>query len=553
MRIVIGQINPVVGDIKGNLQMIFDVLADWRHRQPDIFVFPELCITGYPPRDLLERTWLVRSAGEAAQHLMRETESMNAGIVIGIPVPTGRSNGKGLFNSAVLIHGGKRLFQQNKRLLPVYDVFDEERYFDSGAGHGIAEFRSEKIGLSVCEDAWNDPALWHKPMYDHNPIDDLAKQGATLMINISASPYYVGKEKLRRQLIRNHAVKYAVPFVFVNQVGGNDELIFDGRSMLVESSGTISVEATAFQTATLLIDTRVSRLADPIGPTIYPGDDAAENMFQALTLGLKDYVRKCRFEKVLIGLSGGIDSALTAVLAVHALGPKNVTGVTMPGPFSSGGSVTDSLKLAETLNIDCHVINITDIYNTFLTSLEPYFRNTEFGTAEENIQARARGNLLMALSNKTGAMVLTTGNKSEVAVGYCTLYGDMSGGLSVLSDVPKTWVYKLARHINRSDEVIPCAILNKPPSAELRRNQTDQDTLPPYDILDAILGLYIDDGLSSNDIIERGYKADTVRWVTTTVDRNEYKRRQAAPGLKVTSKAFGAGRRMPVAARQNIF
>ncbi len=551
MRIIIGQINPVIGDIRGNLQKICNVIVSGKDSDPDLFVFPELCITGYPPRDLLERAWFVRSAGEAIQFLLRESESLNAGIVVGAPVPTHRSDGKGLYNSALLIHQGQILLQQNKRLLPAYDVFDEERYFDSGDRHQIISFRGEKPGLSVCEDAWNDPSLWHRQMYDHDPIDELAQQGATIMINISASPYHLEKEKIRRQLICGHAGKHSVPFVFVNQVGGNDELIFDGRSMVASSSGHILMQMPAFQTMVKAIDTAQGIDSD-VASDSFSDDDTAENMCQALVLGLKDYVRKCGFEKVLIGLSGGIDSALVAVLAVQALGPENVTGITMPGPYSSEGSVSDSLKLAQNLNISCHIISITNIYESFLKSLEPQFQNTPFGVAEENIQARVRGNLLMAMSNKNGAMVLTTGNKSEVAVGYCTLYGDMSGGLSVLSDVPKTWVYKLARHINRIDEVIPRAILDKPPSAELRSNQTDQDTLPPYETLDAILALYIDEGLSANDISEKGYDPDTVRWVTATVDRNEYKRRQAAPGLKVTSKAFGAGRRMPVAARLNL-
>jgi NAD+ synthase (glutamine-hydrolysing) len=549
MRIVVGQINPVVGDIKGNTRRICDVLQAWSGSDPDLFVFPELCLTGYPPRDLLERTWLIRDTGEAVRELQATTRDMNAGVVIGAPVPTGRTIGKGLYNAALLLYKGLILHQQNKRLLPAYDVFDEERYFDPGESHTTVDFKDEKLGLSICEDAWNDPSLWRRRMYTCDPMDDLARQGATFLINISASPYHVGKEKIRRKLMRNHAEKHSLPVLFVNQIGGNDALIFDGRSMLIQASGEMLIELPAFEATSVLVDTAAGRAENSGAEKERSGDNPAENMHDALVLGIRDYIVKCGFKRVLVGLSGGIDSAVTAVLAVHALGAENVTGVTMPGPFSSEGSVTDSLKLAHNLQINCHTIGITGIYECFLKMLEPHFRNTPFGTAEENIQARIRGNLLMALSNKTGAIVLTTGNKSEIAVGYCTLYGDMSGGLSVLSDVPKTWVYRLAEHINRETEIIPVETVTKPPSAELRKHQKDQDTLPPYDILDAILELYIDDGLSCEEITARGFDPGTVSWVISTVDRNEYKRLQAAPGLKVTSKAFGAGRRMPVAAR----
>lgn len=552
MRIVAAQINPVVGDIAGNVNLIRGVLEEWKGGTVDLFVFPELCITGYPPRDLLERSWLTRNAASALDDLLAVSRSIDAGILVGLPVATGLAAGKGLYNAAILIHQGRKLLEQHKTLLPTYDVFDEDRYFDPGRGHRTVEFKGETLGITICEDAWNDPSLWHRPVYSEDPVEQLAQNHATLLINISASPYYIGKESIRRRLICNHTRRHGLPFVFVNQVGGNDELIFDGRSICSDASGELAVEMDAFRSETRCIDTGTLGQTATIPKTETVQDDPVENLFRALTLGLHDYIRKCGFSRVLIGLSGGIDSAMVSALAVEALGAGNVTGVTMPGPFSSRGSVDDSLALARNLGIDCHVIPINRLYESFLEALEPQFRGTPFGTAEENIQARIRGNLLMALSNKSGALVLTTGNKSEMAVGYCTLYGDMSGGLSVLSDVPKTWVYRLAEHINRSAEVIPPAIIDKAPSAELRANQTDQDTLPPYPVLDGILEAYVDDGLSFADIVRKGYDDAIVRWVMRAVDRNEYKRRQAAPGLKVTSKSFGVGRRMPVAARYEV-
>lgn len=557
MRIAIAQLNPVVGDITGNLEKILGTVESAADEKPDLIVFPELVLTGYPPRDLLERRWLLKGARSAADRIAYETAGGGCGIILGLPTPTGRDIGRGLYNSAVLIHDGAIRFSQHKQLLPTYDVFDEDRYFDSAAASEIVEFKGERLGISICEDAWNDPELWRKRIYNRDPIEELAGKGATLMINISASPYYIGKEQIRRRIIQNHARRFNVPFVFVNQVGGNDELIFDGRSLVVGANGRIVNELDAFHDRLEIVDTAVEADIDRI---IH---DAPEtNLFNALVLGLKDYVGKCGFTDVLLGLSGGIDSAMVAVLAAAALGPDHVTGLTLPGPFSSGGSVDDSVTLAKNLGVSCHTLAISDIYEQYLDVLKPLFAGTAFGIAEENIQARIRGNLLMALSNKTGAMVLNTGNKSEMAVGYCTLYGDMSGGLSVLSDVPKTWVYKLAEHVNRrglhgthtaseqpAKPVIPRAIIDKAPSAELRPDQRDQDSLPPYPVLDGILKYYVDDSLSMGEITAKGYDEDTVRWVIRAVDRNEYKRRQAAPGLKVTSKAFGVGRRMPVAAR----
>lgn len=547
MRIVIGQINPIVGDIEGNTQRILDVVEMWLDQKPDLYVFPEMCLTGYPPGDLLERAWVRQGVKQALNALKDKTGNLNAGVIVGAPLPV--QDGEGLYNSAVLLHGGSIIYQQDKRQLADYHVFDEQRYFEPGTFSDLIEFKGEKLGLSIGEDSWNDPSLWRRKTLSGDPIAELARRGATLLITISAIPYHIGWEKTRRQLLQKHAQTHSLPILSVNQIGGNDTVIFDGRSMFIAAtSGKILVEQPAFRTASALVDTALPQVQHESLSDIFD-ENPAKNMHDALVLGIRDYFGKCGVKKALLGLSGGIDSAVAAVLAVEALGAGNVTGVTMPGPFSFKGSVTDSIELAQNLNIPCHVVDIVDLYNDFLKTLEPYFKNTPFGVAEENIQARIRGNLLMALSNKTGAIVLTAGNKSELAVGYCTLYGDMSGGLGVLSDVPKTWVYKLAEYINRDKEVIPVSSITKPPSAELRADQRDLDTLPPYDILDAVIAHYIDEGLSIDEIVERGFDKKTVRWIVRTVDRNLFKRLQAAPGLMITSKPYGAGRRLPIAAR----
>jgi NAD+ synthase (glutamine-hydrolysing) len=408
----------------------------------------------------------------------------------------------------------------------------------------VAPFHGERLGISICEDAWTDPELWLRPPYDSDPIGILAEAGATILVNISASPFWAGKEEIRYRLLSNHARKHGLPLVFVNQVGANDELVFDGRSLYLDGSGSPSAVFPTFVEQVQIVDTvRTSHMQS------YAAQPVIESVYQALVLGIRDYTRKTGFRQVVLGLSGGIDSALTGALAAAALGPENVVGVTMPAPYSSIGSVEDSRQLARNLGIRLLEIPISQVFTAYLDTLTPFFEGRAPDVTEENIQSRIRGNTLMALSNKFGYLVLTTGNKSEVAVGYCTLYGDMSGGLAVIADVPKTMVYELARYVNRKTEIIPQASLTKPPSAELRPNQTDQDTLPPYDILDGILKLYVDEGRSLAEIVERGYRQETVRWVLRAVDRNEYKRWQAAPGLKVTSKAFGMGRRMPVAAR----
>jgi NAD+ synthase (glutamine-hydrolysing) len=545
MRVTMAQLNPTVGDLDGNVGKVAETLDACAGDGPDLVVFPELFLVGYPPRDLLERRWFIEQSQEAIRNIQKiSLKHKKTGILLGTAIPTGARTGKGLYNSALLIHKGQIIFRQHKSLLPTYDVFDETRYFDPAPEIQTVPFKGEVLGISICEDAWNDPELWPWRSYALDPISVLARNKATLLLNISASPFQVGKEQIRHRLVRNHARKHGLPFIFVNQIGANDELIFDGRSMFVDPAGEPVETLTSFREHLQTIHT-----GEAGAPGLYVPQDAVESIYQALVLGVADYTRKCGFTKAILGLSGGIDSSLVCCLAKEALGGQNVLGISMPSPYSSRGSVEDARALAKSLGVQFRVIPITEIYAVYLESLKEHFQGKEFDVTEENIQARIRGNLLMALSNKFGYLVLSPGNKSEVAVGYCTLYGDMSGGLSVLSDVPKTMVYQLARYVNRDGQVIPQAIIDKPPSAELRPDQQDQDTLPPYEVLDPVLQLYIDEDRSAREIIRQGFDPEVVRWVIRNVDRNEYKRRQAAPGLKVTSKAFGMGRRMPIAAR----
>lgn len=545
MKITIAQLNPTVGDIAGNLAKMKQTISIAATDKADLVVFPELFVTGYPPRDLLNRDSFIKKAEQSINDIIMISGNFpNLGILFGAPAKTSMDIGRGLYNAAFLINNGKIKQIQQKSLLPTYDVFDEARYFDPARQVQVVEFKDELLGISICEDAWNDPELWPRRYYNQDPIEILAKQKATLFINISASPFYMGKEMLRFKLISNHAQKHKLPFVFVNQIGGNDELVFDGRSLFVDNKGRAVWVGNSFEEAIKTIDTQETGKA---GPCDF--QDEIESVHDALVLGIKDYVRKCGFRGVMLGLSGGIDSALTCALACEAVGQENVLGITMPGPFSSKGSVDDSIALAKNLGIQLKNISIGLINNAYLETLKPYFMGKQPDIAEENIQARIRGNILMAISNKFGYLVLSTGNKSEMAVGYCTLYGDMSGGLSVISDVPKTMVYKIASYINRNKEIIPQATIIKPPSAELRPNQTDQDSLPPYDVLDQILQYYVEDGLSADEIAAKGFTKETVIWVIKAIAQSEYKRRQAAPGLKVTSKAFGIGRRMPIAAK----
>ncbi len=550
MKVTIAQLNPIIGDIAGNQAKITDTLSQ-HCRETDLIVFPELFLVGYPPKDLLEKQWFIGQISRAIAEIVEFSAKFpDTGIIFGAPVPTENNTGKGLYNSALLVHQGRILLKQAKSLLPTYDVFDEARHFDTAPRIKSVVFKDETLGITICEDVWYDPALGqlHKlhKMYDFDPITELVGQGVTLLINISASPFHIEKDRLRYNLLHNLAYKHQIPFVFVNQIGGNDELIFDGGSMCLDKNGNPIFTGPFFQEHIQTIDMKKVGTRELFKP-----QSQAESVYNALVLGVKDYLRKCGFQKAVIGLSGGIDSALACCLAVAALGKENVLGITMPSPYSSPGSVTDSRKLAANLGIQFEVIPISDMFQAYQSTLNQFFAGKVPDVTEENIQARIRGNILMAFSNKFGYLALSTGNKSEMAVGYCTLYGDMSGGLSVISDVPKTMVYELAGFINRSREIIPREIIEKAPSAELKPGQRDQDTLPPYPILDQILHYYIEEGYSPEQLINMNFDPETVKWVTQAVDRNEYKRKQAAPGLKVTTKAFGVGRRMPVAKKIN--
>lgn len=549
MRVTLAQLNPVVGDISGNLARLDKAIKEARERHSDILAMPELFLTGYPPRDLLERSWFMKQVEQGiacACELSSQCPEM--GVILGAPTPADLSRGKGLFNSALFICGGEVKACQHKSLLPIYDVFDEARYFDEAPHLRLIDHQGERIGISICEDAWNDPEFWpRRQIYSADPIASLAEMGATLLVNISASPYVLGKERVRHRLIGGHAARHGLPFIYVNQVGGNDELIFDGRSMVFDSQGRCVCLMPSFAEGFLTVDT-----AELAGPDRFQPDEAIVTVYQALVLGLRDYVGKCGFRQVVLGLSGGVDSAVTAVLAAAALGPANVLGIGMPGPYSSAGSLEDAEQLARSLGIDYRVIPIGGMYQAYLDGLQGAFAGKAFDSAEENIQARIRGNILMAFSNKFGSMVISTGNKSELSMGYCTLYGDMSGGLSVIGDLPKALVYELAAYINREREIIPASTMDKAPSAELRPDQTDQDSLPPYPVLDGILHLYIEENRSVEDIVEAGYNDETVLRIVSAVEKNEYKRKQAAPVLKITGKAFGAGRRMPIAARLRL-
>ncbi|MFW5686556.1 MAG: NAD+ synthase [Halanaerobium sp.] len=544
MKIKIAQLNPIIGDIEGNLNMLQQTVSELE-KETDLVVFSELFLTGYPPRDLLIKPWFIRKIKSALSKIKKISRKVEAGILLGIPLPTQKKYGRGLYNSAILIYQGEIIYKQHKSLLPTYDVFDEARYFDSAEEIGIVKFKGEKLGISICEDMWNVEERWQQKRYSRNPIEQLAAKGATVLINISASPFNIGKDKTRYKIIKNHVQKYKLPFIMINQVGSNDELIFDGSSLVVNQSGRVIKKLNSFSEDIKTVDLKTKKCQE------YNTLAEIESLYQALVLGIRDYLDKCGFKKAVIGLSGGIDSSVSCCLAKAALGKENVLAVTMPGPYSSAGSVEDSKILTNNLGIKLKEISISEIYNSYLSVLENDFQDTEMGVAEENIQARIRGDILMAYSNKFGHLVLSPGNKSELAVGYCTLYGDMSGGLSIISDVPKTMVYQLAEYINSKEEIIPHSILDKAPSAELRPEQKDEDSLPPYEILDQILYYYIEEGYSTSEIVELDFDSQTVRKVIQLVDRNEYKRRQAAPGLKVTSKAFGMGRRMPIAAEFN--
>ncbi|MCK6455063.1 MAG: NAD+ synthase [Phycisphaerae bacterium] len=550
MRIALAQLNPIVGDLDGNTRRILAAIEESRGHGADLVVFPELVLLGYPPKDLLLKPHFIRRSQDALRQIASAARGVTA--LVGFAEPNPGPTGRSLFNAVAVCRDGRVVATHQKTLLPTYDVFDESRYFEPGARRAIetisdADGRAVRVGISICEDMWVDPALLPRSLYATDPAAELAQAGAELIINVSASPFVAGKDALRHELIRHHATRHGVPIVYVNQVGGNDDLVFDGASEVVHPAHGVVARARAFEEDLRVVDPWTAPRGDDV--LAYP--DTLSSIYQALVLGTRDYVRKCGFSGVVLGLSGGIDSALTAVIAVDALGPGAVHGVAMPSRFSSDHSLADGRQLAKNLGIDFRIISIDSVHAQMEAGLRETFAGREPDIAEENIQARIRGNILMALSNKFGWLLLTTGNKSELAVGYCTLYGDMCGGLAVISDVPKTTVYELARWVNARGETprIPERSIEKPPSAELRPNQTDQDTLPPYPILDAILKCYIEDLQSADEIVSAGFDPATVRDVIRKVDLNEYKRKQAAVGLKVTSRAFGSGRRMPIAAR----
>jgi len=546
VKIGLGQINPTVGDFSGNAAKIIDFSHRAQAAGAALILFPELSVCGYPPRDLVERPSFVARNGETADRIARETQGI--AVICGLVTPAQAETGKSVMNSAALLKDGRVAFVQSKMLLPTYDVFDEMRNFAPAKSQSLFSLGDRQMALTICEDAWNDKHFWPRPLYTVDPVETLVQAGGNLLLNISASPFWMGKRELRRDMLATIARNDKVPVVMVNQVGGNDSLVFDGSSLVLNAAGDVIAQGKSFEEDLIFFDS--SSLTGDVHEQI-AGEEAS--VYAALVLGTRDYVRKCGFRRVIIGLSGGIDSALTACIAADAVGPENVSGVGLPGPYSSQGSVDDARALAKNLGIRFEVMCITDIFEAYKKTLQKVFAGYKEDVTEENLQSRARGSLLMALSNKFGAIVLSTGNKSELGVGYCTLYGDMVGGLAVISDVPKTLVYRLSHFVNSRRPVIPETSLEKPPSAELRPNQKDTDSLPPYEILDVILEDYVEDGHTAEQIAA-GYKFDLalVKKVIAMVNRNEYKRQQAAPGLKISAKAFGYGRRFPIASKADI-
>ncbi len=555
MKICLAQINPTIGAFKQNVGKICKSINAAREKGADLIIFPEMSVVGYPPKDLLELSGFVDSNLKALEEVKNSVTGISA--IVGFVDRNVARRGKALYNAAAYIKNRKIVSRHYKSLLPTYDVFDEDRYFEPTHDISIAKISGRKFGISICEDVWGADVVWPGTIHHKDPVECMVRQGAEIIINISASPFTIGKQDVRLKMLTGHAKRNNVPIVFVNQIGGNDDLVFDGNSLVINKNGIVVGRASGFEEDLLMVEFKGSDLT--IGEnksrsvkkeTRYAaGEGDIESVYKALVLGTRDYVKKCGFKKAVIGLSGGIDSAVTAVIAVKALGKNKVLGVTMPSTFSSKGSVDDSMVLAKRLGIKCELIPIKSVYNAYTKTLSGVFAGLPFDVTEENLQARIRGKILMAISNKYGYLVLTTGNKSELAVGYCTLYGDMCGGLAVISDIPKTMVYSLAEYINRRKEIIPADTIEKPPSAELRPNQKDQDSLPPYDVLDGVLRAYVEESKDVDDIIGMGYDESLVKEIINKVDRNEYKRKQAAPGLKVTTKAFGTGRRMPLAQR----
>jgi len=547
VKIALGQINPTIGDFIGNSKKIIDFSRKAHASGAELAMFPELSVCGYPPRDLLEKPAFVARCQQAVKEIAEAVPEIT--VICGFVSPAGVETGKSVMNSAAVLRDGKLQFVQSKILLPTYDVFDEVRYFDPAASQKVLPLAGKQLALTICEDAWNDKHFWHRRLYSIDPVDDLLHAGGNLVLNISASPYHLGKRELRQKMLATIARDNKVPVVLVNQVGGNDSLIFDGSSMALGPDGNVIAQAKSFEEDLIFLDSETLK-----GDIHQQTELGMPSVYAALVLGTRDYVRKCGFSKVLIALSGGIDSALTAAIAVDALGKENVTGVAMPSQYSSEHSVTDARELANNLGIRFEMVPIGPIFDSYRKALSCVFAGLPEDVTEENIQSRIRGNIVMAMSNKFGHLVLTTGNKSEVAVGYSTLYGDMVGGLGVISDVPKTMVYQLSHFVNSRKAVIPQSTLDKPPSAELRPGQKDSDTLPPYEILDNILEDYVEDYHSAGQIAsERGYDIKVVRDVIRMIERSEYKRQQAAPGLKITPKAFGMGRRFPIAQKSEVW
>ncbi len=558
VRLALIQTNPTIGDIAGNVERVIARMRAAADAGAELAVFPEQTVLGYPAKDLLLRRDVIERNVAAVQQIADAASGIAA--VVGFAEPTDRPLGRPLYNSVALVHKGRVLARSRKRLLPTYDVFDEVRYFEPGGAQRAIEFGGVPFGLTVCEDMWSREEMLGQPLYDCDPIGEVVRAGARVILNVSASPYFLDKHDVRVGLMADHARRNRVPLLFVNQVGGNDELIFDGASTVVDAGGNLVALARSFDEDMLLVDVETGNDGETPNARVTPCTQAPiaahpagpAALHDALVLGLRDYVQKCGFKHVVLGLSGGIDSAIVAALAAAALGPQNVHGVAMPSRYSSDHSVSDARSLASHLGIRFSIIPIEPMHAAYENSLTPHFDGRAPDITEENIQARTRGGILMALSNKFGSLLLTTGNKSELAVGYCTLYGDMCGGLAVISDVPKTMIYALARHMNEraGREIIPQSTIDKPPSAELKPNQTDQDSLPPYDVLDEILERYEVRLQSRGEIVAAGFEPRVVDDVLRKIHISEYKRQQAAPGLKVTSRAFGFGRRMPIAARR---
>jgi NAD+ synthase (glutamine-hydrolysing) len=540
VRVGLLQLNPTVGDLDGNAKRIVDAVQS-APPDVDLFLTSEMALTGYPARDLLLQRGFIERAGEVLSGLAGQLHDAPP-VLVGLPIPNPAQAGRPLLNAAAWVQGGRVGRHFVKSLLPTYDVFDEDRYFEPADRLETLDVAGCRAAVSVCEDVWNDRDFWDRPRYHHDPTDRARALGAGVLLNLSASPFSVGKQRVREAMLGRIARDERMFVVYVNQVGGNDDLVFDGRSVVLDPGGAVIARAAAFAEEVLVVDLEGG------GGGIAPEPETPEDeMFRALVLGTADYARKCGFREALLGLSGGVDSALTAVIAAEALGRDRVLGVLMPSPWSSAGSIDDSLALAARLGIRTVTLPIAALMDAFESTLAGVFEGRARDVTEENVQARIRGNLLMAMSNKFGSLLLTTGNKSELAVGYCTLYGDMSGGLAVIADVPKTKVYRMAERLNRDREIIPAAILTKAPSAELRPNQTDQDSLPPYDVLDDILERHIERYQSADEIVGAGFDDATVRRVLRLVRLAEFKRRQAAPGLRISERAFGTGWRMPVA------